>query len=133
MKLGPCYFTPISHKSHTKFALSWVGAHTDPTLTVLHAWWEISRRLYGLWVLGLTQIPRISRFCTPGGKSHGDFTVCGFLGSHRSHGSHGFARLVENLTDDSWALLQWVKEKKSEYSERSEYSEFCMVEGLGFV
>ena len=28
-----------------------------------------------------------------------------------------FARLVENLTDDSWALLQWVKEKKSENSE----------------
>ena len=47
--------------------------------------------------------------------------------------THGFARLVGNLTDDSWALLQWVKEKKSEYSERSEYSEFCMVEGLGFV
>ena len=50
----------------------------------LHAWWKISRRLYGLWVLGLTQIP-LSRFCTPGGKSHGDFTVCGFWGSHRSH------------------------------------------------
>lgn len=27
--------TQISHKSHTKFALSWVGAHTDPTLTEL--------------------------------------------------------------------------------------------------
>ena len=75
-----------------------------PLSQFLHAWWKISRRLYGLWVLGLTQIP---------------LTV--------------FARLVENLTDDSWALLQWVNEKKSEYSERSEYSEFCMVEGLGFV
>ena len=48
-----------------------------------------------------------------------------------------FARLVGNLTDDSGgAWFQWLsvfKEKNSEYSEREEYSEFCMVEGLGFV
>ena len=50
MKLGPCYFTPISHKSHTKFALSWAGGHTDPIdLTELLWWWEISRRFLAQW------------------------------------------------------------------------------------
>ena len=50
MKLGPCYFTPISHKSHTKFALSWAGAHTDSTdLTELLWWWKISRRFLAQW------------------------------------------------------------------------------------
>ena len=85
----------------------WVfEAHTDPTdLTV-----------FARLVENLTETLRFVGF-----------------GAHTDPTLTVFARLVENLTDDSWALLQWVKEKKSEYSERSEYSEFCMVEGLGFV
>ena len=37
--------------------------------------------------LNLTQIPQISRFCTPGVKSHGCFTAAlAPLGSHRFNG-----------------------------------------------
>ena len=75
MKLGPCYFTPISHKSHTKFALSWVGAHTDPTHGI------------ALMVGNLTEVSSL---------------LCG--GSHKSH-SHGIALMVENLTEVSSLLF----------------------------
>lgn len=47
-----------------------------------------------------------------------------------------FARLVGNLTDGSVGVASMAyvfKEKNSECSECAEYSEFCMVEGLGFV
>ena len=74
MKLGPCYFTPISHKSHTKFALSWVGAHTDPTHGI------------ALMVGNLTEVSSL---------------LCG--GSHRFH-SHGIALMVGNLTEVSLLL-----------------------------
>ena len=65
--------------------------------------------------LGLTQISQIPRYCFVGGKSHRWFCGCGlaradsaFLGSHRSHRSHGVALWVGNLTDASVRGLVWT-------------------------
>ena len=47
---GAVLFYPYLNKSHSKFALSQVGAHTDPTnLTELLWWWKISRRFLAQW------------------------------------------------------------------------------------